>query len=79
MGKTLFQNKNKFKNVLSLLNVKCTLSGLGKFLETESLLKIRKCFLFHLRSSFRSQDIRITKYLIFIFKFYTYNLRLVAN
>ena len=37
---------------------KSALSGLRQFLATESPLKmIKKCFLFHLKSSFRSQDI----------------------
>ena len=35
-----------------------TLSGLRQFLATESPLKVlKKCFLFHLKSFFRSQNI----------------------
>ena len=38
--------------------IKGALSGLRQFLATESSFKNdEKCFLFHLRSSFRSQDI----------------------
>ena len=39
---------------------KGALSGLKQFLATESPLKIMKnVFLFHLKSSFRSQDIQV--------------------
>ena len=39
---------------------KGALSGLRQFLATESLFKNdEKCFLFHLKSSFRSQDIEV--------------------
>ena len=42
----------------SILNFKGALSGLKQFLATESSLNKNdeKCFLFHLKSSFRSQD-----------------------
>ena len=39
------------------LELKGALSGLRQFLATESPLNDEKCFLFHLKSSFRSQDI----------------------
>ena len=46
---TFFDKKSEIKGALS---------GLRQFLATESLLKNDvKCFLFHLKSSFRSQDI----------------------
>ena len=38
-------------------NVKGTLSGLKQFLAAESSWNDEKCFLFHLKSFFRSQDI----------------------
>ena len=41
-------------NIPPLFSLKGVLSGLRQFFATESPLK---CFLFHLKSSFRSQDI----------------------
>ena len=46
---------------------KVALSGLRQFLVSESPLKIiKKCFLFHLKSSFRSKDI-----LVFVLTFWS--------
>ena len=43
---------------LNRKKVKATLSDLKEFLATERLLKKnKKCFLFYLKSNFRSQDI----------------------
>ena len=42
---------------LGVVVFKDTLSGLRQFLAIESLESDEKCFLFHLKSSFRSQDI----------------------
>ena len=41
-----------------MIQFKGSLTGLRQYLETESFLKmIKNAFLFHLKSSFRSQDI----------------------
>ena len=43
-----------------MIQFKGSLTGLRQFLATESFLKmIKNAFLFHLKSSFRSQDIEI--------------------
>ena len=52
----------RFRNISSVYSntylLKDALSGSRQFLTTENALKMMaKCFLFHLKSSFRSQDI----------------------
>ena len=51
----LFEKRNKNKEGVPF--IKGALSGLRLFLATESLLKMMKNALFHLKSFFRSQDI----------------------
>ena len=47
----------KHENQLVEFFIKGALSGLRQFLADESSLNMMKIFLFHLKSSFRSQDI----------------------
>ena len=52
------QNSTVFFKIALNYTVKGAISGLKKFLVTESTLKMmEKCFLFDLKSFFRSQDI----------------------
>ena len=51
----LFEKRNKNKEGVPF--IKGALSGLRLFLATESLLKMMKNALFHLKSFFRPQDI----------------------
>ena len=48
----------ELKTLYATLSFKGALSGLRQFLATESPLKMMP-FLFHLKSSFRSQDIKV--------------------